>query len=55
MGANKSLVIETGLYNLTQDRSTALVHFDPDRTQQFVLVRFKQPAGQPGGEPPPPQ
>ena len=43
VGANKNLVIETGLYNLTQDHSTALVHYGPDRTQQYVLVRIKQP------------
>jgi hypothetical protein len=43
VGANKDVVIETGLYNLTQDQSTALVHFGSDRTQQYVLVRLKQP------------
>ena len=43
VGANKNLVIETGLYNLTQDHSTALVHYGPDQTQQYVLVRIKQP------------
>jgi hypothetical protein len=43
VGKNKTLVVETGLYNLTKDESTALVHFSADRTQQFVLVRMKQP------------
>jgi hypothetical protein len=43
VGDNKSLVIETGLYNLTQDRSTALVHYGADRTQQYVLVRMTKP------------
>ncbi len=43
IGKNKKLVVETGLYNLTQDSSTALVHYGPDRTQQYVLVRMKQP------------
>lgn len=46
VGSNKNLVIETGLYNLTQDHSTALVHYGPDQTQQYVLVRMKQPEGQ---------
>ena len=27
VGSNKDLVIETGLYNLTQNHSTALVHY----------------------------
>jgi hypothetical protein len=44
VGNNKNLVIETGLYNLTLDQSTALVHFGADKTEQFVLVRVKQPA-----------
>jgi hypothetical protein len=37
-------VVETGLYNLTQNESTALVHFGPDQTEQDLLVRIKQPA-----------
>jgi hypothetical protein len=43
VGSNKNLIVETGLYNLTKDQSTALVHFGPDTTQQFVMVRMKQP------------
>ncbi len=43
VGSNKEMVVETGLYNLTQETSTALVHYGPDHTQQFVLVRIKQP------------
>ena len=42
VGSNKNLVIETGLYNLTLDQSTALVHYGPDRCQQYVLVRVKK-------------
>ncbi len=44
VGDNKKLVVDTGLYNLTQDESTALVHNGPDQTQQEVLVRMKQPS-----------
>jgi len=51
VGANTNLVIETGLYNLTQDQSTALVHFGPHRTQQCVLVRLRQPEEQPPAPP----
>jgi hypothetical protein len=36
-------VIETGLQNLTQDVASCLVHFGPDRTQTWLLVRLKQP------------
>jgi hypothetical protein len=44
VGNNKNLVVETGLYNLTKDQSTALVHLGPDTTEQFVMVRMKQPS-----------
>jgi hypothetical protein len=46
-GSDKGIVVETGLYNLTQNDSTALVHYGPEKTQQDVLVRMQQP-GQEG-------
>ncbi len=49
VAGGKGIVVETGLYNLTQDESTALVHFGADKTQQDLLVRMQQP-GQPGEE-----
>ena len=49
VGDNKSTVGETGLYNLTQDESPALIHLGKDKTQQWTLVRLKQP--QQGGTP----
>jgi len=49
VASGKGIVVETGLYNLTQDESTALVHFGADKTQQDLLVRMQQP-GQPGEE-----
>ena len=49
VGANKNTVGETGLYNLTRDESPALIHIGKDRTQQWTLVRLKQPE-QSGGE-----
>ena len=44
VGDRKDLVIETGLYSLTQDESTALVHSGPEQTTQYLMVRTKQPA-----------
>jgi hypothetical protein len=44
VGGNKAMVVETGLYNLTKDESTALVHDGAGKTQQYVLVRMKQPS-----------
>lgn len=43
VGDNKSTVIETGLYNLTKDEAPALIQFSKDRTEQWLLVRLKQP------------
>jgi hypothetical protein len=37
-------VFETGLYNLTKAEAPVLVHFGKDRTQQWLLIRLKQPA-----------
>jgi hypothetical protein len=39
----KKIVFDTGLYNLTKDESTMLVHEGADKTQQWTLVRLKQP------------
>jgi hypothetical protein len=42
IGTNNT-VIETGLQSLTQDVASCLVHFGPDTTQTWLLVRLKQP------------
>jgi hypothetical protein len=42
IGSNNT-VMETGLQNLTQDVASCLVHFGPDTTQTWLLVRLKQP------------
>jgi len=43
VGDNQSTVIETGLYNLTKDEAPALMHFGNQRTEQWLLVRLKNP------------
>jgi hypothetical protein len=48
---NDQLVIETGLYNLTNDEVPVLVHFGPDRQEGRVFIRLKQPEGQSGAPP----
>ena len=40
---SKNTVIETGLQSLTQDVASCLVHFGPETTQTWLLVRLKQP------------
>ena len=52
IGDRANPVYETGLYNLTQEQTTLLVHFGADRTEQFKLFRIPQP-GDPGAAPPP--
>ena len=47
VGNNKNTVGETGLYNLTKDEAPALIHVGKDKTQQWLLVRLKQPGAQP--------
>jgi len=45
-GKNTDIVMETGIYNLTQDQTEALVHFGKDKTQQWLMVRLQQPESQ---------
>jgi hypothetical protein len=40
---NDQLVVETGLYNLTNDEVPILVHLGADRQEGRVLIRLKQP------------
>ena len=42
-GKNTDIIMETGLFNLTQDQTEALVHFGKDTTQQWLMVRLDQP------------
>jgi hypothetical protein len=49
-------IMETGIVNLTQDTSPALVHFADGSTQQWLLVRLdKPPADAAPPTPPAPQ
>ena len=45
-GKNTDIVMETGINNLTQDQAVALVHFGKDTTQQWLMVRLKEPPAQ---------
>jgi hypothetical protein len=50
VGGDDQTVYETGLYNLTKDEAPALVHRAADKTEQWLLVRIKQPENPPAGE-----
>lgn len=41
-GTNANIVMETGLYNLTQDQAELLVHYGPEQTQTALLVRLDE-------------
>ncbi len=43
VGDNKAVTVETGVYNLTKDQSTALVHLSPTKADTYTLIRMKQP------------
>ena len=42
-GKNTDVVMETGVYNLTEDQAVVLVHFGPETTQNWTLVRLDPP------------
>ena len=44
-------LMETGIVNLTQDATAALVHFPDDTTQQMLLVRLEKPGGKQSAAP----
>jgi uncharacterized protein (TIGR03000 family) len=43
VGDLKEIVYDTGIVNLTMDQSPLLIHFGKARTQQWLLVRVKEP------------
>lgn len=53
VGDKKDTVMETGIYNLTKDQTSILVHFGTERTEEYLLVRMDPPpeAAQPAAAP----
>ena len=43
---NDAVVVETGLYNLTNDEVPVLVHFNADQHEDRTLIRLQQPEDQ---------
>ena len=43
VGESEDVIVETGLYNLTQDEAPILIHFGKDRVENGLLVRLTQP------------
>ncbi|EAQ81156.1 hypothetical protein [Blastopirellula marina] len=42
IGDKTSTVMETGIYNLTQDETPLLIHFGEEKTQTWMLVRLPE-------------
>jgi hypothetical protein len=43
VGKDPNTVMETGLYNLTQNETPVLVHFGPTKTATYVFARLPEP------------
>lgn len=43
VGEKKDVVFEAGVYNLTKDQTSVLIHFGKERTEQMFLVRLQEP------------
>jgi hypothetical protein len=41
IGESEDVVVETGLYNLTQNETPVLVHFGKDRVETYLFVRME--------------
>lgn len=52
-GDNSNTVMETGVYNLTQDETSVLIHFGDQEQQQWLMVRLEDPESEQetGGNP----
>jgi len=45
----QEIVFETGIYNLTKDETNCLVHFGPDNTQTWAMIRLPAPEEETSG------
>jgi hypothetical protein len=43
IGENEDVIVETGLYNLTQDETPVLVHFGAEKNETWLFVRLDAP------------
>jgi hypothetical protein len=43
IGDDRNTVMETGIYNLTQDQTPVLCHFGTSQTQVYMMVRLPEP------------
>ncbi len=48
VGERKTPVYDVGIANLTESETPMMVHYGPDRSQQFTLIRIEEPAKEQG-------
>jgi hypothetical protein len=44
-GTNEDVIMETGIFNLSEEETPVLVHFGPDDRQTWKLIRLEDPEG----------
>jgi len=54
IGDDSNTVLETGIYNLTQDQTPVLCHFGTSQTQTYLLARLPMPEHENESTPPTP-
>jgi hypothetical protein len=40
LGESEDIILETGMYNLTQDEAAVMIHFGKGKTENYLLVRL---------------
>lgn len=43
IGNQTDMVLETGIYNLTQEQTPVLAHFGPNKTETYLFARLPEP------------
>jgi hypothetical protein len=51
IGDDRNTIMETGIYNLTQDQTPVLCHFGLSETQTYNFVRLPEPEHEPATQP----
>ena len=49
IGDNQNTVLETGLYNLTQDQTPVLAHYGNNQTSTYLFARLEAPQAETQG------
>ncbi|MCR9293735.1 MAG: hypothetical protein NXI32_13505 [bacterium] len=50
VGESEDVIVESGLYNLTQEEAPVLVHFGTERVEDWLLIRLESPEDEQGDD-----